>query len=73
MKILQTEVNLLICYINRQTYWNETLGRPRCIWEEIITMDLKEVGDSTRNRVDYAEEIEYSRALVNAAVHLRVP
>jgi hypothetical protein len=34
-------------------------------------MDLKEIGINTRNWVDSAED--YWRALVNAALNLRVP
>ena len=36
-------------------------------------MDLKEVGVNTRNWVDMAQEIDYWRALVSAALNLRVP
>jgi hypothetical protein len=36
-------------------------------------MDLKEIGVSTTNRVDSAQDGDYWRALVNAALDLRVP
>ena len=49
------------------------LGRPRCIWEDNIRMDLKEIGINTRNCVDSAQDRNYWRALVNAALNLRVP
>ena len=49
------------------------LGRPRRRWEDNIRMDLKETGISTRNWVDSAQERDYWRALVNAALNLRVP
>ena len=35
-------------------------------------MDLKEIGINTRNLVDSAEDRDYWRALVNAALNLRV-
>ena len=38
-----------------------------------IRMDLKEVGINTRNWVDSAQNRDYWRALVNAALNLRVP
>ena len=49
------------------------LGRPRRKWEDDIRMDLKEIGISTRNWVDSAEDKNYWRVLVNAALNLRVP
>ena len=49
------------------------LGRPRRRWEEHIKMDLKERGINTRNWVDMAQDKDYWRALVNAALKLRVP
>ena len=36
-------------------------------------MDLKEIGISRRNWVDSAQHRDYWRALVNAALNLRVP
>ena len=36
-------------------------------------MDLKEIDISTMNLVDYFEGRDYWRALVNAALNLRVP
>jgi hypothetical protein len=35
-------------------------------------MDLKEIGINTRNLVDSAKDRDYWRALVNAALNLRV-
>jgi hypothetical protein len=49
------------------------LGRPRRRWEDNIRMDLKEMGINTRNWVDSAQDRDYWRALVNAALILRVP
>jgi len=36
-------------------------------------MDLKEIGINTRNWIDSAQDMDYWRALVNAALNLRVP
>ena len=49
------------------------LGRPRRRWEDNIRMDLKEIGVNMRNWVISAKDREYLRALVNAALNLRVP
>ena len=49
------------------------LGRPRRRWEDNIRMDLKEICINTRNWVDSAQDRDYWRALVNAALNLRVP
>ena len=35
------------------------LGRPRCRWEDNITMDLKEIGINTRNWVDSVQDRDY--------------
>ena len=47
------------------------LGRPR--WEDNIRMDLEEVGINARNWVDSAQDRNYWRALMYAALNLRVP
>ena len=49
------------------------LGRPRRRWEDNIKMDLKEMGINTRNWVDSAQDKDYGRVFVNAALNLRVP
>ena len=43
------------------------LGRPRR-----IRKDLKEIGINTRNWIDSAKDMYYWRALVNAALNLRI-
>jgi hypothetical protein len=39
------------------------LGMPRRRWKENIKMDLKEICNNTRKRVDSAQNREYWRAL----------
>ena len=48
-------------------------GRSRRRWEDNIRMDLEEVGINAGNWGDSAQERDYWRALVNAALNLRVP
>ena len=48
------------------------LGRPRRRWEDSIRMDLEEIGINTGYWVDSAQDRDYWRALVNAALNLRV-
>jgi hypothetical protein len=48
------------------------IGRPRRRWEDNIKIDLKEIVINTRNWVDSAQDRDYRRALVNAALNLRV-
>ena len=47
--------------------------RPRHRWEDNIRMDLEEIGVYAGNWVDSAQDRNYWRALVNAALNLRVP
>ena len=48
-------------------------GRPRRRWEDNIRMDLKEIDINTRNWLGSAQDMDYWRTLVNAALNLRVP
>ena len=50
-----------------------TLERPRRRREDNIRMDLEEIGIIAGNRVDLAQDRNYWRALVYAALNLRVP
>ena len=52
---------------------NRPLWRTRRRWEDNIRMDLEEIGINARNWVDSAQDTDYWRALVNAALNLRVP
>ena len=48
------------------------LGRPRRRWEDNIRMDLEEIGINA-SWVDSAQDRNYWRTLVNAALNFRVP
>ena len=48
------------------------LGMSRNGWEEDIRMDLKRIGVNMRNLIHSAQNRNYSRILVNAALILRV-
>ena len=50
-----------------------TLGRPRRRWEDNTRMDLEEIGINAGNWMVSAQDRDYWRALVNAALNLRVP
>jgi len=47
-------------------------GRPRCRWEDNIKMDLQEVGCEGMELIKLAQDKDRRRALVNAAMKLRV-
>jgi len=49
------------------------LGRPRHRWEDNIKMDLQEVVRGGMDWIDLAQDRDRWRALVNAAMNLRVP
>jgi hypothetical protein len=49
------------------------LGRPRRRWENYIIIDLEEIGINAGKWVDSAQDRDYWRVLVNAALNIRVP
>jgi hypothetical protein len=49
------------------------LGRPRRRWEDNIKMDLREVEWGDMDWIDLVQDRDRWRALVNAAMNLRVP
>ena len=49
------------------------LGRPRRRRKDNIRKDLEEIGINAGNWVDSAQDRDYWKALVNAALNLRVP
>ena len=51
----------------------EKLWRPRRRWEDNIRMDLVEISINVGNWVDSAQDRNYWRVLVNAALNLPVP
>ena len=48
------------------------LRRPRRRWEDNIRMDLEEIGINAGNCFNSAQDRDYWRALVNAALNLQV-
>ena len=48
-------------------------GKPRCIWEDNITMDLQEVGSGGMYWIKLTQDRGRWRALVNAIMNFRVP
>ena len=48
------------------------LGLPRRRWEDNTRTDLEEVGINAGNWVDSAQDRDYWRANVNAALNLRI-
>jgi len=49
------------------------LGRCKHRWKENIIMDFQEVGCGGMNWIELAQERNSWRALVNAAINLRIP
>ena len=49
------------------------MGRPCDRWEDNIRMDPEEIGINAGNLVEMAQDRDYWRALVIAALNLRVP
>ena len=52
---------------------NIPLGRPRRRWEDNIRIDLEQIGINAGGCVDSAQDRNFCRVLVNAALNLRVP
>ena len=51
----------------------ETMGRPRCRWEDNIKMDLEEVGGCCGDWMELVQDRDMWRALVSTVRNLRVP
>ena len=49
------------------------LGRPRRIWEDIMTMDLQEVGCGIMCCIKLVQDRDRWWAFVNVVLNLRVP
>ena len=56
-----------------ETDGKNPLGRPTRKWGDNNKMDLKEIGWEGVNLIDLAQGRDMSRALVHAAMKLRVP
>jgi hypothetical protein len=52
---------------------NRPLGRPRCRWENNIKMDLREIVFGGMDWILLAQDRDQWRAVVNAAMNLRIP
>jgi hypothetical protein len=48
------------------------LGRPRCIWEDNIRMDLREIGWEGVDWIHLAQDSDHWWAVVNTVMNLRV-
>jgi hypothetical protein len=49
------------------------LGRPRCMWEDDIKIDLREIGIDWANWIQLDQDRVQWRACVNTVMNLRVP
>jgi len=52
---------------------NSPLWRPRCRLEDNIKIDFQEIGGEGMDWIELAQDRDRRRALVNAAMNLRVP
>jgi hypothetical protein len=50
-----------------------SLGRPRRRWEDSIKIDLREIGFGDVDWIQWAQDRDRWRALVNTVMNLRVP
>ena len=66
-------INNLIWILTGKPTGKRPLGRPSRRWEDNIRIDLEEIGINAGNWVDSAQNRNYWRALVNAALNLLVP
>jgi hypothetical protein len=49
------------------------LGRPRRRWNDIIVIDVREIGWGGIDWIDLSQDRDQWRALVNMVMNLRVP
>ena len=49
------------------------LGKPRCIWDDNIKMNLQQVGFRDTDCIVLAQDRDRWRALVNVVMNLQVP
>ena len=67
------EVRSVFKILTGKSTGKRPLKRPRRRWEDTTRMDLEEIGINVGNWVDSAQDRDYWRDLVNAALILRVP
>jgi hypothetical protein len=67
------EMRVLYRILVREPDGKRPLGRPRWRWEGNIKMDLQGVGCRGMDWIDFSQNRERWRALVNAVMNLRVP
>ena len=60
-------------FLTSKSTGKKLLGGPRRIWEDNIRMDLEEIGINAGNWIGSAQDRNYWRAFVNAALNLGVP
>jgi hypothetical protein len=66
------EVNAYKMFIGKPV-GKRPLGRLRRRWEEIVKMDLKELGCGGADWIHLAQDRARQRAVVNTVMNLRVP
>jgi hypothetical protein len=49
------------------------VGRPRRRWEDVIRMDLREIGWAGMGWIDLVQDRDQWRGLMNTVTNLRVP
>ena len=60
------------CFQTGKPTGKRPLGRPKRRWEDTIRMSLEKIGINVGNWIDSTQDRDYWRALVNAAMNLRV-
>ena len=71
--IISFDFNTLGPVFLQHQYFFPVVGVWRRRWEDYIRMDMEEIGINAGNWVDSAQDRDYWRALVNAALNLQVP
>jgi hypothetical protein len=66
-------VQLLLKTLRGSFVFLINIGSPRCRWEDIVKMDLQNVGWWDMDWIDLAQYRDRLRALVYAVMILRVP
>jgi hypothetical protein len=72
VELLTSSLNKVMCWY-RKPEEKRPLGRPRRRWEDIIKMDLQEVGGVRGVWMELAQDRDRWRALVGTVRDFRVP